>query len=142
MLVLWFASRELWRMARSHIATPHPSWLSRSLTLGAGLTHGLFASGGPLLVYALAGTTLDKSRMRATLLSVWFSLNASLTLLFMFDGTLLPSLHKVAWYLPVLVLGVWAGEFLHNRLDEQRFRQLVYVLLVITGALLMFKAIS
>lgn len=140
-LVLWFASRELWRMARNHIATAHPAWLSRSLTLGAGLTHGLFASGGPLLVYALAGTTLDKGKMRATLLSVWLSLNASLTLLFLFDGSLLPSLHKIIWYLPILVLGVWAGEFLHHHLNEQRFRQFVYALLVMTGCLLMLKAV-
>lgn len=141
-LVLWFASRELWRMARNHIAAQHPVWLSRSLTLGAGLTHGLFASGGPLLVYALAGTTLDKSKMRATLLCVWFSLNSSLTLLFLFDGSLLPSLHKVVWYLPILVIGVWAGEILHHRLNEQRFRQFVYALLVVTGAILILKALN
>ncbi|TVP92039.1 MAG: sulfite exporter TauE/SafE family protein [Pseudomonadaceae bacterium] len=141
-LVLWFASRELWRMARNLIAAQHPAWLSRSLTLGAGLTHGLFASGGPLLVYALAGTTLDKSKMRATLLCVWFSLNSSLTLLFLFDGSLLPSLHKVVWYLPILVIGVWAGEILHHRLNEQRFRQFVYALLVVTGAILILKALN
>ncbi|SDU32600.1 sulfite exporter TauE/SafE family protein [Halopseudomonas salegens] len=140
LLVFWFAARELWRMARKHVATHHPVWLSRSLTFGAGLTHGLFASGGPLLVYALAGTTLDKSQLRATLISVWFSLNTSLTFLFLLDGSLLPSLHKVIWYLPILVIGVWAGEFLHHRLNEQRFRQLVYSLLVVTGALLMVKA--
>src|SRR5690606_36512480 len=50
-LVVWFATRELWRLWRGVQAQPHPSLLSRALTLGAGLTHGLFASGGPLLVY-------------------------------------------------------------------------------------------
>lgn len=139
-LVLWFASRELWRMARQQVAPQHPTWLNRSLTLGAGLTHGLFASGGPLLVFAMAGTTLGKSQLRATLLSVWFSLNASLSLLFLFDGSLIPSLPRLASFLPLLVVGVLLGEFLHHRLNEQRFRQLVYGLLVITGALLMIKA--
>lgn len=139
-LVFWFAARELWRMARQQIANPHPGWLSRGLTFGAGLTHGLFASGGPLLVYALAGTTLNKGQLRATLLSVWFSLNASLSLLFLLDGSLLPSLPRVAGFLPLLVIGVLLGEFLHHRLNEQRFRQVVYGLLVITGVLLMLKA--
>jgi hypothetical protein len=139
-LVLWFASRELWRMSRQQVASHHPIWLKRSLTLGAGLTHGLFASGGPLLVFAMAGTTLSKSQLRATLLSVWFSLNASLSLLFLLDGSLMPSLPRVASFLPLLVVGVLLGEFLHHRLNEQRFRQLVYGLLVVTGALLMIKA--
>src|SRR5690606_9258239 len=49
-LMLWFAGRELWRLHRGSPARPHPPWLNRLLTLGAGLTHGLFASGGPLLV--------------------------------------------------------------------------------------------
>lgn len=140
LLVLWFAARELWRLARNHLSAGHPGWLSRGLTLGAGLTHGLFASGGPLLVYALAGTTLDKSQLRATLLTVWFTLNASLTALFLFDGHLLPNLPRIASLLPLLVIGVLLGEFLHHRLNEQRFRQLVYSLLVVTGGLLVVKA--
>ena len=140
-LVLWFAGRELLRMFRGHVSPPHPSWLSRSLTLGAGLTHGLFASGGPLLVYALAGTRLDKSQLRATLISVWFTLNSSMTVLFLLDGSLLPNLPRIASYLPLLVIGVVLGEVLHHRLNEQRFRQVVYGLLVVTGVLLLSKAL-
>jgi uncharacterized protein len=140
-LVLWFASRELWRIAQRHIAQPHPAWMSRGLTVAAGLTHGLFASGGPLLVYALAGTTLDKARLRATMVSVWFSLNAGLTFLFLLDGTLTAQLHRTVWYLPLLVVGLGVGEWLHHRLDEQRFRQCVYGLLVVTALALIAKAV-
>ncbi len=138
-LVLWFAGRELWRMTRGHIATPHPSWLSRILTFSAGITHGLFASGGPLLVYSLAGIHLDKSKLRATLVSIWFCLNASMSLLFLLDGSLLPSVPRILAYLPVLVVGVLLGEFLHHRLNELRFRQIVYSLLAVTGLLLIVK---
>ncbi len=141
-LVLWFACRELWRMARGVVMTPHSPMLSRILTFGAGITHGLFASGGPLLVYALGGIQLDKSRMRATLLVVWFTLNSCLSALFLFDGSLIPSLPRLVMYLPLLVVGVLLGEFLHHRLNEQRFRQLVYGLLAVTGALLMIKAVG
>lgn len=140
-LVLWFAARELWRIALGLQVRSHPAWLSRGLTLGAGLTHGLFASGGPLLVYALAGTTLGKSQLRATMLSVWFTLNASLTLLFLMDGSLFAGLPRIAGFVPLLVVGVLLGEFLHHRLNEQRFRQFVYALLVLTGALLILKAL-
>ncbi len=140
-LVFWFASRELWRMYRGIEIVSHTLMLSRALTFGAGMTHGLFASGGPLLVYSMAGIHLDKSRMRATLLVVWFTLNSCLSVLFLFDGTLVPSLPRLIFYLPVIVIGVLLGEYLHHRLNEQRFRQLIYGLLVITGALLMIKAV-
>lgn len=140
-LVLWFASRELWRLFRGQESQPHPTLLSRILTLGAGLTHGLFASGGPLLVYAIAGTQLDKSQMRATMLSVWFTLNGCLTLLFLFDGSLLPSLLRMTAYLPLLAVGIVLGEYLHHRLDEMRFRRIIYSLLLATGVLLVGKSL-
>ena len=78
----------------------------------------------------------------ATLLVVWLTLNSCLTALFLFDGTLVPSLPRLVLYLPLLVVGVLLGEFLHHRLNEQRFRQVVYGLLVLTGALLIFKALE
>ena len=133
LLIIWFAIRELWRLLKHVPSHPHPAWLSRVLTFAAGITHGLFASGGPLLVYAMAGKHLDKGSMRASLVTVWFSLNLGLTVAFLIDGTLIPALPNVATYLPVLAAGYFLGEFLHHRLDERRFRQLVYLLLVNHG---------
>ncbi|WP_339801090.1 sulfite exporter TauE/SafE family protein [uncultured Marinobacter sp.] len=141
LLVIWFAGRELWRMAGGKVAAPHGQLTSRALTFSAGITHGLFASGGPLLVYALAGIRMDKARTRATLLSVWFTLNLTLSLLYLYDGSLVGSLHRLVWYLPLLVAGVMAGEFLHHRLNEDRFRQAVYLVLLITGCLLVVRSL-
>ena len=106
----------------------------------AGITHGLFASGGPLLVYALAGLAMEKSAFRATLTAVWLVLNTLLLLAFAVDGSLLPSLGKVAWLMPVLIAGLVLGEYLHHRVQEDRFRQLVYAMLLITGTLLIVSA--
>ena len=142
LLIIWFALRELWRIHSGTAGNAHPAWLNRVLILGAGLTHGLFASGGPLLVYALAGSSLDKSRLRATLLCVWFSLNAGLSLLFLLDGRLLPALPQLALFLPLLLVGALVGEYLHHRVDEQRFRQWVYSVLVVTGTLLIAQTSS
>lgn len=136
-LVLWFAGRELWRMRHAKALTVRPAWLTRLITFGAGISHGLFASGGPLLVFALAGTTLDKARLRATLVSVWFTLNSLLTLAFALDGRLLPALPHILAYAPLLVVGVWLGEHLHRRVDERHFRIAIYTLLLVTGTLLL-----
>lgn len=141
LLILWFAVRELWRLSgMAELPAGRSPLKTRCLMLGAGATHGLFASGGPLLVYALAGSGLDKPRLRSTLIAVWFTLNTLLTAMFLIDGTLLPALPRLASYLPVVALGVVAGEWLHHRIDERQFRKLVFGLLAVTGMVLALSA--
>ncbi|MFV3306892.1 TSUP family transporter [Pseudomonas sp. NY15181] len=137
-LILWFAGRELWRLRASAPARGHtPTWVVRLATGAAGICHGLFASGGPLLVYALATRPLDKARLRATLVCVWFTLNGLLTLAFLLDGRLRPALPQVLAYAPLLLLGVWLGEHLHQRFDERHFRLAIHCLLLVSGTLLL-----
>ncbi|NWL81086.1 sulfite exporter TauE/SafE family protein [Pseudomonas taiwanensis] len=136
-LILWFALRGLLQGAPQGRT---PTWMTRLQTGAAGISHGLFASGGPLLVHALAATALDKARLRATLLCVWFGLNSLLTLAFLIDGSLAPALPRVAVYAPLLVLGVLAGEYLHKRLAEAHFRTAIHLLLCLCGALLCWRA--
>ncbi len=135
-LIVWFASRELWRMRYAGAAPARPAWRTTGITGLAGVTHGLFASGGPLLVYALSGLSLNKASFRITLIMVWLVLDGALTTAFALDGRLAPALPWVAAYLPVIGLGVWVGEWLHHRVSEERFRVGVYVLLLVTGLLL------
>lgn len=135
-LIFWFAARELWRLRHARVVNRHPRWLTKLLTAAAGVTHGMFASGGPLLVYSLSGVELDKGRFRATLAAVWTTLNTMLCLVLLLDGRLLPAMPKVAAYLPMLVIGVWAGDRIHHRVREEHFRIAIYVLLLVTGALL------
>lgn len=137
LLIVWFAARELWRLRRRDACPPRPNWVTRGLTALAGVTHGLFASGGPLLVYALAGLPLDKATFRITLIVVWLVLDTGLSVAFTMDGRLQPVLPLVLAYLPVLALGLWLGERLHHRVREEQFRLGIYVLLLVCGALLL-----
>ena len=43
-----------------------------------GVAHGLFATGGPMVVYVMRRRIPDKSTFRATLAVLWISLNAAL----------------------------------------------------------------
>ncbi|GAA6134117.1 hypothetical protein NBRC116188_09060 [Oceaniserpentilla sp. 4NH20-0058] len=138
-LIIWFSTRELWRMTHQHQDKPRPIWLTRLLTVCAGITHGLFASGGPLLVYAVAGTNIDKARFRATMAFVWFSLNGFLTVVFFIEGQLQPLLIQVLWYLPLVVMAIYFGNLLHNKVNENTFRKTVYSLLFITGFILLIS---
>ncbi len=139
-LIVIFAGRELWRLWRqANAPSRHPPLLTSALMFVAGVIHGLFASGGPMLVYALAGTELDKAQLRSTLIAVWLVLNGLLTLVFLADGSLIPALPRLPAYLPAVVMGVVVGEWLHHRIDERRFRQVVFTLLALTGAVLVLS---
>jgi uncharacterized membrane protein YfcA len=102
--------------------------------LAAGITHGMFACGGPLLVYVLGHAGLDKRSFRSTLASVWWVFNvvliAGLVLSKRLDATTLP---KLGVLIPSVLVSIAAGEWIHRRLNEQRFRLAVSVLLVIAG---------
>lgn len=138
LLIVWFTARELWRSRSAAASRPHGALWTRGWTFAAGITHGLFASGGPLLVYALTGATLDKACFRATLIAVWFTLNSCLTLAFLADGSLLPALPQVGAYLPLLLIGVLLGDWLHRRVDERTFRLTVHVVLLLSGLALVW----
>lgn len=137
-LVVWFAGRGLWRARRGLTVKRHGPLWSGSWMFAAGVTHGLFASGGPLLVHALTGVELTKAQFRATLVTVWLSLNGLLTLAFAVDGSLWPALPRVAVFLPLLVAGVILGEWLHHRVREEPFREIVFAVLLATGLALVF----
>ena len=136
LVIIWFAGSELWRGRQNATSPAKPIWAVRILILLAGVSHGLFASGGPLLVYSMAGLPLDKLRFRATLATVWLVLNSILSCIYLMDGQLLPALPKVGAYLPLLLAGFWVGERLHHRVDELQFRNAIFLLLLVTGGLL------
>lgn len=57
------------------------------------------------------------------------------------QGELVPALPRLPWFIPLLVLGMLVGEYLHHRVNEQRFRQLVYGLLLVTGTILTLQSL-
>ena len=91
-----------------------------------------------LLVYALSGVDLDKSRFRATLIMVWFTLNGLLTLGYAAQGALQPVWPQLAALAPVVLAGIVLGEILHHRVDEHRFRQVLFSVLLLAGLALVF----
>lgn len=138
-LVAWSATRMLWQQWTQKAAVRRPLWLTRTITVLAGVTHGLFASGGPLLVYALSGMALDKARFRVTLIVVWLVLDGVLTMAFWANGQLHQALVPALAYLPVVGLGAWLGEYLHHKVSEVLFQRCTSALLLVTGLLLAFR---
>lgn len=134
--VVALAAVELWRLAREgQVAREVSRPAATAALLGAGVMHGMFSTGGPLLVWALGKSLPDKRAFRATLSCVWLVLGTALCVAYAARGRLdAASLRATATLLPVLVVAIAAGEWAHHRLDEHRFRVLVYALLLATGA--------
>ncbi|WP_157980757.1 sulfite exporter TauE/SafE family protein [Aliidiomarina taiwanensis] len=137
-LLIWFASRELYKLYNRLEPKPKPNWWQPIWTFCAGITHGLFASGGPLLVYALNSEQVPKAQFRATLVSVWFGLNVVYVSVMFWQGKVQPVLPYIACYVPVLALSFWGGHKLHQRVSERQFRVLVYCLLLLSALTMLF----
>jgi uncharacterized membrane protein YfcA len=141
--VVGLAAVELWRARRAAPARPLPGAGWAATLFGAGIVHGLFACGGPLAVYAIGREVEDKARFRATLSALWLVFNVVLVAGYVVGGSLGEStLRDSALLVPSLVLGIVAGEFIHHRVSEERFRTGVHLLLLFAGAALLARSLS
>lgn len=138
-LIIWFAAREWYKLHHNIEPRPKPGWWQPLWTVLAGITHGLFASGGPLLVYSLSSYRIAKANFRATLVCVWLGLNVTYTLIMWYQGAIQPYLGVISTYLPVLVGAFFLGHFIHARINERQFKQLVYLLLIIAALAMLYS---
>ncbi len=111
------------------------SWL-----MAAGIIHGIFVSGGPIVVYVAGRIIPQKTNFRSTLAVLWVVLNLVLTAFYILTGKLnLSSLSLSAMLLPVVILCIVLGERLHNLVDEYKFRIIVFILLFFAGISLIIR---
>jgi uncharacterized membrane protein YfcA len=89
-----------------------------------GVAHGLFGTGGPLVVSATRGRLADP---RATYAVLWLVLNVALLASFSHVDLRLSA--EIALGLPI---GLWVGHRLHRKLDER----VVWIVLLACGCML------
>ena len=134
-LVACLSIRELYRLlSRTGRRSPMSGFHSALYMTAAGFIHGIYASGGPLLIYAVGKQNIAKSIFRSTLGAVWLILSMVLTGFYLITGKLTAaSLKLVLILLPVIILGIFLGEWLHHIIDEFRFKIFVFTVLLIAG---------
>ncbi len=92
------------------------------------------STNGPPLVFNLHARRTDPQTTRATLNSVFAVTGAVSTSLFIASGKVSREILAVsAIAVPTMIFGVYVGSQLRRRIAVERFRQLVLVLLVISG---------
>lgn len=123
-------------------APPLPTWKGVLVLLTGGVMHGLYASGGPLAVYFSSRQLPDKGPFRSTLSLLWLLLNLVLMGGYLLQGVLGAKVARmVGINLAPLVAGIWAGEWLHHRINQKTFRLLVFLLLFVGGIVLVTSSI-
>jgi uncharacterized protein len=106
-----------------------------ALLAAGGVVHGVFGTGGVLIVAMLAGEGLGKRQLRATLAALWLLLNSALVLNFIRHGDLgATSLRRSALLLPAVALGGWLGDAVHRRVSERPFRIVMAAVISAAGA--------
>jgi uncharacterized membrane protein YfcA len=105
-----------------------------------GAVHGAFGTGGPMAVYVAGRSLTDKATFRASLSLLWVVLNLALVATYAARGEIgAQSLTRSAGFVIALVLGIVAGEKLHHRVPAERFRSLVFLMLLIAGSVLLLR---
>lgn len=106
----------------------------------AGIVHGIFVSGGPLLISYLTKKIQDKVSFRATISTVWVFLNSMILVDDIRAGLWNADLLKVQLLsIPFLLLGMFIGGKLYVRMSQRLFMMITYILLFISGVSLLVK---
>ena len=111
-----------------------PKTVMLLLLFAAGIIHGMFVSGGALLVVYAAAVLRDKEEFRATVALIWVTIGCYMT------GTQIQAGHFnphvlfliAAGIVPVLI-GTWIGTGLVRKIRQETFMNLTYVLLLLSG---------
>jgi uncharacterized membrane protein YfcA len=114
-------------------------WYYRALLLiGGGIFHGLFATGGPPIVYYASRQFRAQETFRATLSMLWLILNVGLIIGFLVGRQMdLAKLEMTAMVLPGLVIGIIVGSLICVK--EFWFKVLTYTLLFFSGLFLLIR---
>ncbi len=127
---------------REEPVTPLTTPVAIAALLSGGVIHGLFACGGPMIVYVVGRTLQEKSAFRATLSALWLVMNLALIVTMVAQGSIgAASLRTSAMMIVPLGLGLAIGNRLHDHVPERTFRVSVFILLLCAALVLFARSL-
>ncbi len=111
------------------------SIFQRLTLIGGGVIQGAFATGGPLIIIYSADKLKDKSEFRATMSSVWLTLNIVLIAKnFIVGGIMTKNVFIIfAAAFPFFIAGTAIGFKLHKKISTSAFNLAVNSVLLFAG---------
>lgn len=108
-------------------------------TVSGALTTSIGMPGPPLLLY-FSGTATEKGMLRGTTLAFYLYIYLiSLIFQFLFTGTTKDVWISSALALPLVIIGLFIGQFLFKLLNQKLFQMFTYGILLFTGFYLLFN---
>jgi hypothetical protein len=117
-----------------------PWYLGWPILIVGGIFHGIFASGGPLIIYYSSRELKEPAEFRATISMLWLILAVVLMVnLYSIGQININTLAMTGIVLPGLILGIIFGSRLTFR--DLVFKVLIYALLFFAGLLLIAQQV-
>ena len=111
-----------------------PGILLLCVLIIAGIIHGMFVSGGALLVIYATQVLKEKEEFRATVAPVWVVLNFFLMVTQFRSGLVgRADIRLICISILPLLIATWLGKKLVCKVSQRVFLNLTYILLLISG---------
>lgn len=108
--------------------------------LSGSLTTSIGMPGPPLLLY-FSGSDTQKEKLRGTTLAFYlFIYLVSLLIQVIFAGTNKTIWVSSLWALPLVFVGLYLGQLLFKRINQNVFRKFTYTILMFTGIYLLIES--
>jgi len=135
-------SYALWSLTNRAVPKPISARWGAPAGVAGGVFTALYGSGGPIYIVYLARRVADARRLRASMAVLIFCTAWARLALFSASGLMSqPSLLRLAFLLlPCAVLGYVIGGQLHTRLPPRAAARAVWILLLGSGASLVWRA--
>lgn len=142
LIAIGFVGLQAWRSGRNRPLPFRPvAWQGSAMGVVAGFTSTLAHVGGPIVQMYMLPQRLPKDRHAASMLLYFWIGNQLKVVPYYALGLINPeSLRAAAAFLPAVVVGTVAGVTLNRRVSQRQFLGVVYILLLVTGIVLVAKA--
>lgn len=116
------------------------SWLMYLTLAAAGIVHGMFVCGGPLLVVYASQKLKDKDEFRTTVSAMWIVLNGIMMIKDAAVGNINGELiFPLCISLAVLGFAIFLGNMVAKKINKTAFSVVTYVLMAISAVSLLIK---
>lgn len=141
--VLFLAVKGFWEQKKHDTGVSDvqkKNWIDWVILVAAGVIHGLFVSGGPLLIEYVNRRKMNQQSFRTTVSAVWVVLNTMILVddirFGYWNGALIL---KLCITLPFFFGGIYLGGWLSKKMSRAFFVRLTYGLMAISGIVLLLK---
>ena len=114
--------------------------LAYIVLVAAGIVHGMFICGGPLLVVYASEKMKGRDEFRVTVSAVWAVLNTIVLFSDIKSGYFNPKLFLLLGICVVMLFfALWAGNIIFRHINKKWFMIITYILMGISGVSLLLK---